>query len=127
MQSTGVYWIAVFNIPEEAGFEVFLVNDAGEREVPFDKRGLMKSALIGRWNASKRRKPDDLVFSTRKGDALGRRNLLRHIKIAAKKLGVSKAVDFRSGPRRQCADQLFGRQPLRSGGSPISVQAAGSR
>ena len=70
--------------------------DAGEREVPFDKRGLMKSALIGRWTASKRRKPDDLVFSTRKGDALGRRNLLRHIKIAARKLGLSKAVDFRS-------------------------------
>jgi integrase len=70
--------------------------DAGEREVPFDKRGLMKSALIGRWNASKRRQPDDLVFSTRKGGTLGRRNLLRHIKTAATKLGLSKAVDFRS-------------------------------
>jgi site-specific recombinase XerD len=64
--------------------------------VPFDKRGLMKSALIGRWNASKRRQPDDLVFSTRKGGTLGRRNLLRHIKTAAIKLGLSKAVDFRS-------------------------------
>jgi integrase len=31
--------------------------DAGEREVPFDKRGLMKSALDGRWNASKHRRP----------------------------------------------------------------------
>ena len=41
--------------------------DAGEREVPFDKRGLTKSALIGRWNASKHRQPDDLVFCTRKG------------------------------------------------------------
>ena len=70
--------------------------DAGEREVPFDKRGLMKSALIGRWNASKHRQPDDLVFSTRKGGPLGRRNLLRHIKAAATKLGLSKAVDFRS-------------------------------
>ncbi|MCI0349964.1 MAG: site-specific integrase [Acidobacteriales bacterium] len=70
--------------------------DAGEREVPFDKRGLMKSALIGRWNASKHRQPDDLVFSTRKGGPLGRRNLLRHIKTAATKLGLSKAVDFRS-------------------------------
>jgi integrase len=47
--------------------------DAGEREVPFDKRGLMKSALIGRWNAGKHRQPDDLVFSTRKGGPLGRR------------------------------------------------------
>jgi integrase len=70
--------------------------DAGEREVPFDKRGLMKSTLIGRWNASKHRQPDDLVFLTRKGGPLGRRNLLRHIKTAATKLGLSKAVDFRS-------------------------------
>ena len=54
--------------------------DAGEREVPFDKRGLTKSALIGRWNASKHRQPDDLVFCTRKGGPLERRNLLRHIK-----------------------------------------------
>src|SRR5207237_6313402 len=53
---------------------------AGEREVPFDKRGLTKSALIGRWNASKHRQPDDLVFCTRKGGPLERRNLLRHIK-----------------------------------------------
>jgi hypothetical protein len=64
--------------------------DAGEREVPFDKRGLMKSALIGRWNASQHRQADDLVFSTRNGGILGRRNLLRHI------VGLSKAVDFRS-------------------------------
>ena len=70
--------------------------DAGEREVPFDRRGLMKSALIDRWNASKHRSPDDLVFSTRKGGVLGRRNLLRHIKVAATNLGLSKAVDFRS-------------------------------
>lgn len=70
--------------------------DAGEREVPFDRRGLMKSVLIDRWNASKHRGPDDLVFSTRKGGVLGRRNLLRHIKAAPTKLGLSKAVDFRS-------------------------------
>jgi hypothetical protein len=74
--------------------------DAGERQVPFDKRGLMKSALIGRWNASKHRQPNDLVFCTRKGKGKGgpsgRRNLLRHIKAAATKLGLSSAVDFRS-------------------------------
>lgn len=70
--------------------------DAGEREVPFDKCGLMKSVLIGSWNASKHRNSDDLVFSTRKGGALGRRNLLRHIKAAARDLGLSRAVDFRS-------------------------------
>jgi site-specific recombinase XerD len=47
-------------------------------------------------NASKRRQRDDLVFATRKGGPLGRRNLLRHIKAAAAQLGLSKAVDFRS-------------------------------
>lgn len=70
--------------------------DAGERQVPFDKCGSIKRALIGRWQASKHRQPGDLVFSTRKGDPLGRRNLLRHIKTAATRLGLSKAVDFRS-------------------------------
>ena len=74
--------------------------DAGERQVPFDKCGLMKSALIERWKASKHRQPNDLVFCTRKGKgkggALGRRNLLCHIKAAATKLGLSSAVDFRS-------------------------------
>lgn len=70
--------------------------DAGERQVPFDKRGLIENALIGRWKASKHRQPDDLVFSTREGGTLERRNLLRHIKAAARQLGLSKAVDFRS-------------------------------
>ena len=70
--------------------------DAGELEVPFDKRWLMKSALVGRWNASKHRQRDDLAFGTRKGGPLGRRTLLRHIKAAAIQLGLSRAVDFRS-------------------------------
>jgi integrase len=74
--------------------------DAGERQVPFDRRDLMKSALIGRWNASKHQQPNDLVFCTRKskrkGSPLGRHNLLRHIKAAATKLGRPSAVDFRS-------------------------------
>ena len=70
--------------------------DAGERQVPFDKCGLMMSALIGRWKASKHRLQDDLVFCTRKGRVLGRRNLLRHIKVGGNQLGLSKAVDFRS-------------------------------
>jgi len=70
--------------------------DAGEREVPFDRCGSMKSALMARWNASKHRQPDDLVFSTRRGGPLGRRNLLRHVKAAARQLGLSNAVDFRS-------------------------------
>ena len=33
MQSTGVYWIAVYDILEEAGLEVYLVN---ARENPVD-------------------------------------------------------------------------------------------
>ena len=70
--------------------------EAGEREVPFDRQGLINAALTGRWNASKHRRPDDLVFSTRTGGPLGRRNLLRHIKTAALKLGLSKTIDFRS-------------------------------
>lgn len=69
---------------------------AGEREVPFDRSGLMKRALIATWNTSKHRNADDLVFSTRKGGPLERRNLLRHIKAAASQLGLSRAVDFRS-------------------------------
>ena len=34
MQSTGVYWIAVFDILEEAGFEVFLVNARDTKNLP---------------------------------------------------------------------------------------------
>jgi integrase len=70
--------------------------DAGERQVPFDKCGLMKNALVGRWYASKHRQADDLVFPTRKGGPLERRNLLRHIKAAATQLGLSRTADFRS-------------------------------
>jgi integrase len=51
---------------------------------------------ITQWNASKHREADNLVFCTRKGVALGRRNLLRHVKVASSQLGLSKAVDFRS-------------------------------
>jgi hypothetical protein len=32
MQSTGVYWIAVYDILEEAGFEVYLVNARDDEE-----------------------------------------------------------------------------------------------
>lgn len=70
--------------------------EAGERQVPFDGLGVIRSALLAVWNASKHRQPDDLVFSTRKGGPLGRRNLLRHIKTAAVRLGLPKGVDFRS-------------------------------
>ena len=34
MQSTGVYWIAVYDLLEEAGFEVYLVNARETRNLP---------------------------------------------------------------------------------------------
>ena len=34
MQSTGVYWIAVYDILEEAGLEVYLVNARETRNLP---------------------------------------------------------------------------------------------
>jgi transposase len=34
LQSTGVYWIAVYDILEEAGFEVYLVNAPGSIGLP---------------------------------------------------------------------------------------------
>src|ERR1700682_5407915 len=34
MQSTGVYWIAVYDILEEAGFEVYLVNAREAKNLP---------------------------------------------------------------------------------------------
>ena len=54
------------------------------------------NALTGIWNKTKRRKPDDFVFATRNGTPTERRNVLRHVKAAAKALGLPKEVDFRS-------------------------------
>ncbi len=34
MQSTGVYWIALYEVLEEAGFEVYLVNARGTKNLP---------------------------------------------------------------------------------------------
>jgi hypothetical protein len=47
--------------------------------VPFDKRGLMKSALIGAWNASKGREQNDLVFCNESG-GLPVRHAVRRIR-----------------------------------------------
>ena len=33
LQSTGVYWVSVYDILEEAGFEVYLVNARGDEEL----------------------------------------------------------------------------------------------
>src|SRR5439155_10843387 len=43
MQSTGVYWIAVFDILEEAGFEVYLVNARETKNLPGRKSDVQKS------------------------------------------------------------------------------------
>jgi integrase len=72
--------------------------DAGKREVPYDKHGVILGAVRKMWDRNKKfRKPDDLVFANRVGKALDRHNLLhRHVKPAAERLGLSKTIDFRS-------------------------------
>ena len=68
----------------------------GNRKVPFDAQGVMKAALGGIWKESKNRKQDDFVFATRLGTPTERRNVLRHLKVTAKKLGLPRSIDFRS-------------------------------
>lgn len=68
----------------------------GNREVPFDERGIIQAALAGIWAEAKFRKADDFVFATRTGTPTERRNVLRHLKDAAKALGLGKTIDFRS-------------------------------
>ena len=72
--------------------------DAGEREVPFDRHGIILAAVQRMWAKNKKfRKPDDLVFANKAGKPLDRHNLLhRHLKPVAAKLGLPKEVDFRS-------------------------------
>jgi hypothetical protein len=72
--------------------------DAGKREVPFYRRGVILAALQRMWVKNpKFRKPDDLVFANKAGKPLDRHNLLhRHGKKTAEKLNVSSGVDFRS-------------------------------
>ena len=72
--------------------------DAGEREVPFDKHGVILAALKRMWTSNKKyRRPEDLVFANRRGNPLDRHNLLhRHLKPVAEKLGLSSDIDFRS-------------------------------
>ena len=43
MQSTGVYWIAVFDILEEARFEVYLVNARDTKNLPGRKSDVQES------------------------------------------------------------------------------------
>jgi integrase len=72
--------------------------EAGKREVPFDKHGVILAAVQRMWASNKKfRKPDDLVFANKVGKPLDRHNLLhRHVKTAAEKLGISTTLDFRS-------------------------------
>jgi len=72
--------------------------DAGKREVPYDRHGIILEAVRQMWDRNKKfRKPDDLVFANRVGKALDRHNLLhRHVKPVAERLGLSKTIDFRS-------------------------------
>jgi transposase len=43
MQPTGVYWIAVYDILEEAGFEVYLVNARETKNLPGRKSDVQES------------------------------------------------------------------------------------
>jgi transposase len=43
LQSTGVYWIAVYDILEEAGFEVYLVNAKETKNLPGRKSDVQES------------------------------------------------------------------------------------
>src|SRR5882672_2527427 len=46
MQSTGVYWVAVFDILEETGFEVFLVNARDTKNLPGRKSDVQESQWL---------------------------------------------------------------------------------
>ncbi|MGO8773213.1 MAG: tyrosine-type recombinase/integrase [Terracidiphilus sp.] len=72
--------------------------EAGKREVPFDKHGVILAAVHQMWARNKKfRKPDDLIFANRSGKALDRHNLLhRHVKSVVEKLGLPETIDFRS-------------------------------
>jgi transposase len=46
MQSTGVYWIPLYNILEESGFEVFLVNARHTKNLPGRKSDVQESQWL---------------------------------------------------------------------------------
>jgi len=68
----------------------------GKRELPYDRQGLLLAVFGRAWERTKFRKPEDFVFSTRNGTPLERRNVLRHLKTAAKQVGLPPQIDFRS-------------------------------
>jgi len=46
LQSTGVYWIAVYDILEEAGLEVYLVNARDTKNLPGRKTDVQESQWL---------------------------------------------------------------------------------
>src|SRR5438270_1992568 len=46
MQSTGVYWVAVYDILEEAGLEVYLVNARDTKNLPGRKSDVQESQWL---------------------------------------------------------------------------------
>ena len=48
MQSTGVYWIALYEVLEQAGFEVYLVNARGTRNLPGRKSDVQECQWLRR-------------------------------------------------------------------------------
>jgi transposase len=53
MQSTGVYWIALQEILEEHGIEVYLVNARGTKKLPGRKSDVDEAAhlRVARWRS----------------------------------------------------------------------------
>ncbi len=74
------------------------LTDAGKREVPLDRHGVILGALQVMWGRNKKfRKPDDLVFANEVGKPLDRHNLLyRHLRKAADESELPGEIDFRS-------------------------------
>src|SRR5215468_5010185 len=78
LQSTGVYWMAVYDILEAAGFEVYLVNGRDTKNLPGRKSdvqespGLMKLHTYGRLRNSFRPSQEIRTMRTywRQGDDL---------------------------------------------------------
>ena len=58
LQSTGVYWIAVYDILEQAGFEVYLVNANQTKNLPGRKSDVQESQWLMKLCAVNRRRND---------------------------------------------------------------------
>jgi integrase len=71
--------------------------DAGHREVPFDRGGVLAHTLDRCRDLAEYLGPEDLVFANRAGKPIDRHNLLsRQIKPTALELGLPNEIDFRS-------------------------------